>query len=457
MAQTVTEVIDDYQIRNKIGYFVLDNADSNDTCVSAILQNLNLGHRKAHRRLRCVGHIINLAAQALFWGDKHRDFEADLQHAITLKQDGRELDMWRKKGPFGKLHNIVKFIRITPQRREKFLSTDMPDNLDDPSLEKLIVMSDNATRWNSAHRMIARAIKLRSRIDTYCSDHRYPTRRATKDHDDGSLSQDTLTSDDWHTLTELMDILKPFEEATMELQSRGERGGYGAAWEVIPTIYHLLMTTRQKRNHRIGEAAGHGANSEDNFIIRALTDCIAKLEKYLGLLQQSPIYTAAMVMHPHIKWAFTSQKIPETLGPAQIAVQQIWDEFYKNGDSSHVDPSDPSASTSLPPRDYDTLDFFDLDDVPHLPNDPYQEYINAPRVPKDECQRYEVAKWWSDHKHMEVGRMAWDTLAIPAMSAECERVFSSASHLVSSDRNRLNDDTIEAEECLKAWYTQIKA
>ena len=50
--------------------------------------------------------------------------------------------------------------------------------------------------------------------------------------------------------------------------------------------------------------------------------------------------------------------------------------------------------------------------------------------------------------------MAWDTLAIPAMSAECERVFSSAAHLVTSIRGRLQDDVIEANECLKMWYRQ---
>ena len=50
--------------------------------------------------------------------------------------------------------------------------------------------------------------------------------------------------------------------------------------------------------------------------------------------------------------------------------------------------------------------------------------------------------------------MAWDTLSIPAMSAECERIFSSAAHMVTSVRNGLQDDVIEAGECLKSWYTQ---
>ena len=50
--------------------------------------------------------------------------------------------------------------------------------------------------------------------------------------------------------------------------------------------------------------------------------------------------------------------------------------------------------------------------------------------------------------------MIWDTLAIPAMSAECERIFSSASRLVISLRGSLQDEAIEANECLKSWFIQ---
>ena len=43
-------------------------------------------------------------------------------------------------------------------------------------------------------------------------------------------------------------------------------------------------------------------------------------------------------------------------------------------------------------------------------------------------------------------------LAIPAMSAECERVFSSTKELITPERNRLSCDIIEASECLKNWW-----
>ena len=49
-------------------------------------------------------------------------------------------------------------------------------------------------------------------------------------------------------------------------------------------------------------------------------------------------------------------------------------------------------------------------------------------------------------------RYALDTLSCPAMSTECERLFSSAKKLLTPERNALSEDIIEACECLKAWW-----
>ena len=38
------------------------------------------------------------------------------------------------------------------------------------------------------------------------------------------------------------------------------------------------------------------------------------------------------------------------------------------------------------------------------------------------------------------------------MSAECERVFSSTKKLITPERNRLSEESIEASECLKNWW-----
>ena len=47
-------------------------------------------------------------------------------------------------------------------------------------------------------------------------------------------------------------------------------------------------------------------------------------------------------------------------------------------------------------------------------------------------------------------------LAILLISAKCERVFSSAKHLVTNTYNRLKANIIKANECLKSWYGRPK-
>jgi hypothetical protein len=42
-------------------------------------------------------------------------------------------------------------------------------------------------------------------------------------------------------------------------------------------------------------------------------------------------------------------------------------------------------------------------------------------------------------------------LAIPAMSAEPERLFSSTRRLVTWERNKLDGGMMEANECLRNW------
>jgi len=47
--------------------------------------------------------------------------------------------------------------------------------------------------------------------------------------------------------------------------------------------------------------------------------------------------------------------------------------------------------------------------------------------------------------------MAFDFLCIPAMSSECERVFSSCAKLTTLESSRLSGIMLCHQECLKNW------
>jgi len=122
-AAIVLKVIKEYGIRKKIGYFMLDNASSNDTCVDCILRklypNMTEKQRKS-RRLRCLGHVVNLIAQAFLLGTKSDEALEELELAYLRKDYDKIAAFWRRRGALGRLHNVVRYIRMTPQRRSEF-------------------------------------------------------------------------------------------------------------------------------------------------------------------------------------------------------------------------------------------------------------------------------------------------------------------------------------------------
>jgi hypothetical protein len=121
MARSTTAIIEDYELVDRLGYFMLDNIKSNDTCVREILAKLRPDLDPKKRRLRCFGHIVNLAAKAFLFGKDPEAFEVEADSYARLQQEDKELEAWRRLGPIGKLHNVVVYIRKTPQRREAFM------------------------------------------------------------------------------------------------------------------------------------------------------------------------------------------------------------------------------------------------------------------------------------------------------------------------------------------------
>ena len=80
--------------------------------------------------------------------------------------------------------------------------------------------------------------------------------------------------------------------------------------------------------------------------------------------------------------------------------------------------------------------------------DEYKSYCNE--KPLSKVPPYLIQYWIGQVINTpSLAQMALDLLSIPAMAAECERVFSSTKILISDHRNRLKDDIIEANECIQ--------
>lgn len=112
-AKAILPVLDDYLLKAKLRYFITNNASSNDTCITEIIDLIRPNLDANERRLRCIGHIINLIAKAFIFGNKSESFEADVAIAESTNNLEITMKLWRKQEVIGKLHNLIRFIRAS--------------------------------------------------------------------------------------------------------------------------------------------------------------------------------------------------------------------------------------------------------------------------------------------------------------------------------------------------------
>jgi hypothetical protein len=122
----------------RVGYFKFDNAEDNTTAMVAIGENLGFDGRL--RRGRCIGHVINLAAKALLFGNNPGAFEEQLDGTFSINY--ADYQLWRTQGPVGKLHNLVVDVRNVHKLYHGFLKVQNEADIASP----LRLIMNNETR-----------------------------------------------------------------------------------------------------------------------------------------------------------------------------------------------------------------------------------------------------------------------------------------------------------------------
>lgn len=351
MGALLVDILKDFELIESLGYFVTDNASSNDVAIDYVLRTLLpvlTPTLRKQRRLRCFGHILNLASSSYLYGKDPDSFEIEIIVQTSLAREQKELEEWRKKGPIGRLHNIVVFIRRSPQRRETFLKIAG----DTDEFRKLMLIQDNATRWNSVYSMIDRAMKKRGDIQLFVAQSQYE-KEAYKRVD----LDDQLSTEDWQILTEVLRHLKPFHALAVRMQSHAVDAHHGTLWEALPAIELLLKhVIAAQEDYRCGREIEPDETTKH--IITSLDNCWGKLDEYYRAMDETPVYTAVIALHPGYRWKFletlwTTDMQKEWLKTAKENVKALW-ETYK---SNPVNTDLPGASSSIPIHedDFDTF------------------------------------------------------------------------------------------------------
>ena len=234
LSQALLAAVRSYSIGSNIGYFIADSATNNDKAIRYLQDDLAVDVKA--QRLRCAAHIINLVCSAILLGadtdcikdacstnTSSNDALLDATDATIeqFEQDARSdqkaLTAWRKKGPVGKLHNLVIHVKSSPARRNYFESKQKEL---DPVLPVYRLVTNGGIRWNSTYDMIKRALQLKDALELYQSHYR--------DDKDLPCAADELTNDDWLELNELLQLLAPMKETSTTIQANPVYRSHGA-------------------------------------------------------------------------------------------------------------------------------------------------------------------------------------------------------------------------------------
>ena len=491
----ITEILDDFKIPRKFHCVGGDNASSNDaTLIDALNEHPDIEITDEHR-VRCTGHIINLIVQALLYGDGVSNFEQLLMRTAPRDQ----FALFRKQGVVGRLHNLVNAICSSHKRRELFhqcqrnirLEQEQHDEEDgkDAALESFTIYNlvrAGGLRWNSTYLMLLRCWQLRDAIDRFTN---IWSRKGDKklDEREGYSTQagDALQYEEWDQVKEICDFLMPFYEMTLAIEGNGIRGSLG--WQIV-NLQHLW-----DHLHTQQSLVFPGSHP---WLENAIKFGISKLAEYFDKIVMAPpistsCVTAALVPRIRLLW-FKDHwaQFPRYHKKAEASFREVF-KRYLEAEAQQVaaeltedDFSDDDCllrRRKLPAGAYEAPSFeatlsvntelltgrrsknkrnklmAEIEDYLDEANEDIALAEQEPDSPHAILLKGCPIRWWQ-----RVGRrrfpllykIAIDYLVIPGTSCECERCFSKAGRLITTDRNRLSAPLIEACMLQKDWITR---
>lgn len=133
--------IDEGELGSNLGYLLVDNAESNDSCLEVLSRLLSMYVDR--RLLRRIGHVINLVVRAVIFRLNVSAFEAELRGAA----DELFAMSGRRKEPSEIV--ITWLPTFGGQRRQAFRCLQTELFAADERIFTLKIVVDGKTRWNS--------------------------------------------------------------------------------------------------------------------------------------------------------------------------------------------------------------------------------------------------------------------------------------------------------------------
>ncbi len=163
---------------------------------------------------------------------------------------------------------------------------------------------DKATRWNSWYEMLNRAI------------NHLKTPILQTIHEEIGLAKDNLSHTEWQSLTHIRDFLKGFYDTT-----KATKGRKATLDKVLPSLDFMAM--------KFEVAIKQFRDNDDVFIVSRLHAGYSKVLKYWNRAERAPVYIAAIVLDPTLKWAYFDDWNPDWQPRMREKLKHLWETSYR--------------------------------------------------------------------------------------------------------------------------------
>jgi hypothetical protein len=443
LAEQLIAVTDDYHITPAVFTVTRDNASAN-TVMLLEYENLACKHETTLQQpwayttkegdVRCIGHIINLAVQAALTSLKA--VPADDSDAYRLEYGAARVPLLPENESVAVLSKLRRHIYVFRNRRQ--WKDALKKQCKAANIEFKQLSLDMPVRWSSTYYMLHLALRLQGPITALCASQQL----------DLSMKDIALTTKDWQVMKALLDLFYIFIRPTEKLQ--------GASY---PTLnYAVVQYMRMTQKLEVFKA-GYLENST---MYEASMMALKKLDEYYTLAtnQQRSHSTIATICDPRynfnvfdIIWPKSTQDTRKRRAKAQ------WQDCYHKYAGKASDIRAAKVMESIQDEDLEDENSkkteSDSEDELYVSQrqpdlDPeWKRWMNEPILgPKTD-----ILKFWASKQYQYpiLAAIAKDHLAIPATSAESERVFSVGGDIVTKKRNRLAPSTLRYLICLRNW------
>ena len=392
------DLLYEWEIDSKITAIITDNGSN----VKKACNNISIGER-----IPCAAHTLQLSI-------------------------GKGLDVI--KVLVGKCKHLISFLSADKKKQQLkesqiylYRQQAMQETEDlEKKAENLIcldVIKANNTRWNSNLYAFQRLIILKPAIQMLKASLMNDTNSYVRKEGE-KLEGLCLTVHEWKIIREMVEILKPFEEATRLLS--------GINYPTIGFTYPAMYNLREKLESDFNSLETNETAECRNTI---LEDMIARWDFPQDLCLKGSFFDPRFKSLDFIN----SQEICDQV------INQLKEEY-------EILKQDNTAGFDNNSDELTTMGNFwkkkNTKTITPIKNE-FQHYLNVSELPA--LEEYNPFSWWATNKNQypTLHQVAMKYLSIPATSVPSERLFSDAKNLITPQRTRLDSFLINQLMFLK--------